>query len=219
MEKNRGFKALSIIALLIGLVGLTLGFAAFSNTLTIRSSADIKPVATTFNVDFSSVSGTVETNDITPTKTPETLVATDAKIDNSAEPTITNLGVTFTAPGQSVIYEFYAHNVGEYPAYLNNITYSNVADGSTPKVCTAKEGTTASYVTSACEDIVVSVKVGNEAATTGSKTGIANHTLAKDTSETIVVTITYEKKENQVLADGDFSVAFGDITLDYSSVD
>lgn len=219
MERNRGFKILSIIALLIGVVGLTLGFAAFTSTLTIRSSAEIKPAGNTFNVDFSSAANEVVANDITPTKNPETLEAKDAEIDNTAEPTISNLGATFTAPGQSVTYEFYAYNAGEYPAYLNSITYSNVTDSSSSKVCTPKTGTTVEYVASACNDIVVSVQVGTEAAVTGSKSGISNHTLAKNTGELVTVTITYEKKENQTLADGDFTVEFGDITLDYSSVD
>ena len=39
MERDRSGKVIAIVALLVGVVGLTIGFAAFSNTLTIQSSA------------------------------------------------------------------------------------------------------------------------------------------------------------------------------------
>jgi len=219
MEKERSFKIVSVIALVIGVIGLTLGFAAFTSTLTIRSGAEVKPAGTTFNVDFSSTSGSVEANGIEPTVSSPNVVATNATIDNTGDPTISGLDVTFTEPGQSATYEFHAYNGGEYPAYLNNIIYENVANGTSPKVCTPKPGTTESLVTSACSDIIVSVKVGNEPAATGSVSKIANHSVAKGSSEDIIITISYVKKDTQVLADGDFTVSFGNIVLDYSSVD
>ena len=39
MGENRYYKMVSVLALIIGVVGVTLGYAAFSNTLTIESSA------------------------------------------------------------------------------------------------------------------------------------------------------------------------------------
>lgn len=219
MEKERSFKIISVIALVIGVVGLTLGFAAFTSTLTIRSGAEVKPAGTTFNVDFSSTSGSVEANVIKPTVSSPAVVATEATIDNTGNPTISGLGATFTEPGQSVTYEFHSYNGGEYPEYLNNIVYENVANGTSPKVCTPKPGTTESLVTSACSDIIVSVKVGNEPVATGSVSKISNHSLSKGQSEDIVITISYVKKDSQSLADGDFTVSFGNIILDYSSVD
>ena len=51
MEKDRSTKIIAIAALLIGIVGLSLGFAAFSNTLTISSSAEVTPDQSAFNVD------------------------------------------------------------------------------------------------------------------------------------------------------------------------
>lgn len=219
MEKERNSRVIAVIALVVGVLGLSLGFAAFTSTLTISSNAEVKPAGTTFNVDFSSAETSVVTDAIVPTVSGTGASATNAEIDNSGEPTITKLGATFTAPGQSATYEFYAHNAGEFVAYLNSIAFENVQDASTPKVCTPKTGTTDSYVTAACEDINVSVKVGDEAVTYGTQTGITGHTLAKGAGEKIIVTIAYEEKENQTLVDGDFSVSFGNIVLDYSSVD
>ena len=43
MEKDRGGRVIAIVALLVGVVGLTIGFAAFTNTLTIQSDASVTP--------------------------------------------------------------------------------------------------------------------------------------------------------------------------------
>lgn len=223
MEKDRSTKVIAIVALLVGVVGLSLGFAAFSNTLTISSSAEVTPDPTTFNVDFSATqTGAVSTSPVTPTLTPTGVTgfeATDATIDNSGvgTPKITGLHATFTEPGQKATYTFSAKNIGEYEAFLKSIAFENVTGESTTKVCTPGTGTTAALVTAACEDINVSIKVGSEAVATGSVGSITNHSLAIDANDPIEVTIEYATNGHR--ADGDFTVAFGDIVLTYSSVD
>lgn len=216
MEKDRGTKTMAIVALMVAVVSLSVGFAAFSSALNVSSSATVSPVATTFNVDFSSSSSGVETNSITPTVTGDA-TATNATISNTGDPTITGLAATFTAPGQSATYTFYAYNAGEYLAYLNSITFANASGGSSFRVCTAGDGATDTLVQAACDDISVSIKVGSESATTGSVASIAGHSLAVGAGEEIVVTISYASDGDR--ADGDFTVAFGDITLKYDSVD
>ena len=107
MEKNRTGQIVTIIALIVGVVGLSIGFAAFSSALNIQASANVKPDSNTMNVDFSSSMAAVETNDIIPTTTPEVgIESTAAKIDNTADPTIKNLSATFTEPGQKAVYDF-----------------------------------------------------------------------------------------------------------------
>ncbi len=219
MEKDRGTKVIAIVALLVGVVGLSIGFAAFSNTLTISSSAEVKPDASKFNVDFTSASsGEVSTSPIVAaTKDPSTLVAADGTIDNSSDPTVTGLKATFTEPGQSVTYNFWAKNIGEYIAYLKSITIANATNSQTYKKCTAKTGTTQSLVDTACNGISMTVQVGSEAATSSSVASITGHNLAIGDFDPIVVTISYASGSG--IADGDFDVEFGDITLTYSSVD
>ena len=99
MEKNRDTKLILVTVLAVGVMGLSIGFAAFSNVLKINSAATVSPDASTFNVDFSSSESEVETNPIVPeitqANTPEvtpavSLAATNAVIDNSSDPTITN---------------------------------------------------------------------------------------------------------------------------------
>lgn len=217
MEKNRNVQIIAIVALIVGVVGLSVGFAAFSNVLNIQASANVKPDNNTMNVDFSSVEDKVEIAEIVPTATPSSSVTTAATIDNSGDPTISNLSATFTEPGQSVVYKFYAYNAGELNAFLKSIVFSNVTGKNSTKVCTAGEGTTDALVQSACEKIVVKVKVGNELETLTGMASITGHSLAKSSGELITVTLEYEAGAER--ADGDFTVAFGDISLNYSSAD
>ena len=217
MEKNRTGQVIAVIALLVAIVGLSVGFAAFSNTLKIESSATVTPDKNTFNVDFSSSQTEVLTNAIKATATPSTIKTTEATIDNTNDPVIKNLSATFTEPGQKAVYEFYAYNAGELEAFLKSIVYENVTGETFTKVCTAGDGTTADLVTSACNGISLSVQVGTEAATTTGVASITKHSLAKKTGEKVIVTLDYASDATRT--DGDFTVAFGDVTLTYSSVD
>ena len=217
MERNKTGQVIAILALVVGVISLSIGFASFASVLNIQASANVKPDSSTMNVDFSSSASSVEVNDITPTATPETVVATAAKIDNSSDPTIKNLSATFTEPGQKVVYEFYAYNACELNAYLKSIVYGNVTGKNLTKVCTASTGTTDTLVQKACEGISVKVKVGNELETSTGTASITGHALAKANGEKVTVTLEYETGASR--ADGDFSVAFGDITLNYSSAD
>lgn len=63
--ENRGSKAMALAALIVGVVGLTIGFAAFSATLTINSSATVTPNETAvfddlFGFAADPTNGTVE---------------------------------------------------------------------------------------------------------------------------------------------------------------
>ena len=212
MSTNKNYKIIAIVAILVGAIGVAVGYSAFSSNLYITSSAEVSPTDS-FSVVFSSSNQSVQTNDITPSLNVVAtgFSATDAEIDNTGDPTISNLKATFTEPGQSATYSFYAYNNGEYIAYLNSITF----DGS--KTCTAKTGTTQSLVTSACNGISLSITVGSENATTASVSSISSHALQKNTAELVTVVISYAS--NAAIADGDFEVEFPDIELQYDSVD
>ena len=215
MERDRSAKIIAIVALCVAVVGLSIGFAAFSNNLTIKSNATVSPNQNDFDVNFST-SNTSELDGTVSGVGTNSATAEDATIDNSASPTITGLKANFTEPGQKVTYSFYAHNAGKYAAYLNSVTYGNVSGETSTKVCTAGVNTDATMVEAACNGISVSIKVKNETYT-GSLETISNHLLNIDAYENVVVTIEYNS--NAKRADGDFEVTFGDITLTYGSVD
>ena len=215
MKKKQ--KIIIIIALIVMLIGMSVGFAAFSTNISISSSAGVAPSATDFHIKFSSSESSVVTGQITPSTSGAT--GEKATLNNSGTmPTISGLKANFTAPGQSVTYTFYVHNTGDYSAYLKNIIFENASGKSSNKACTKTDSTaTDSLVAAACNSISITAKVG---ATTYSQTtnSITNHSLAaKNGKETIVVTISYASGGSK--ADGDFSVAFGDIKLEYKSTD
>ena len=226
MEKDRTTKVVAICALLLAVVGVSLGFAAFSQNLKISSTATVTPSDNMY-IYFASDDEKTGEGEIVA----EPVGATPAQYDNDVEhkavidnsnnkaPTITGLRADFTAPGQSVTYSFYAYNAWEYEAYLKAINIDAT------KTCVAKSGTLSAdetikaaqeeKIAEACNGISISVKVGTDEAVTATTGNINNHTLASDAFEPVVVTITYAAGSS--VADTDFDVTFGDITLNYSS--
>ena len=131
-------KNILIAVLIVGLVSMTVAYAAFSTSLTISGSA--KVAATKWDIkitDWTKVTvnnlngGTSEATVTTPTIT---------------DTAITGLEVTFKKPGDAVQYTFNIQNHGDINAKLNSVsgmteTKSGVTKtvkcGSTPAVPTA----------------------------------------------------------------------------------
>lgn len=213
MEK-RGTKVIALAALIVGVVALSIGFAAFSRNLTISSSASYTATNTDLTVNFSTAATATTAGTITPsvvgaTGEPITLVSSSSNIASA-----TGLKANFTAPGQSVTYSFYVRNDSDYTAYLTGITMANAAGGSTNIACTAGTSTDATMVNNACGDISVTVKSGTTTlySTTGTS---ATNSIAANSGSEISVTIAYG--DGHVAPDGNFDVAIGTLTLAYSS--
>lgn len=205
MYGNYRKKQIITIVTLLVIMGLSVGYAAFSSVLTIVSSASVKPDSSSFSVLFSSSGSSQVTNSVTGVGSGGA-TATNASISGT---TISGLKANFTAPGQTVTYTFYAHNVGQYDAYLRDVSFG---DG---KNCVAGSGTSADFVNAACDDINISVSVGGNLYSTDSS--IYNHVLAKGKYELVEVVISYDSGGD--VADGNFDISLGDISLVYSSVD
>ena len=219
IARYRKRRKIYFVLLLVCICMMSVGFSAFSSELTISSNAIVKPDSSAFKVLFSSSGSSFLTDKVNGTVTGDAK-AGSASIDNTGDvPIIKDLTATFTGPGQSVKYEFYAYNAGAYNAYLTGIKFNNVDGESSSKVCTAIDSSsvTSSLLEAACNDINVSVDVGATTSVMGSTSEIFGHTLGKGLYEKIVVTISYTDNSN--LADGDFKVEFGDIGLTYSTVD
>lgn len=215
MDRDRSTKVIAIVALCVAIFGLSVGFAAFSNDLTIKSEATVKPNASDFDVNFSS-SDTSETDGTVTATSTAGVSAQDATINNATAPTISGIKVEFTEPGQSAKYSFFAHNAGKYKAFLNNVTFKNAKDANANIACVAAEGTNAAMVASACQGISIKVKVGTTTFVEPTP-NITSHELPIDQYEPVEVTIEY--KTGAARADGDFQVNIGDIVLTYGSVD
>ena len=215
MEKQRNIKILSIIALVLAIVGMSLGFAAFSATLNISSSANVTPNSSNFYLGFyPSNIPSLDDGTISPSTTGG---ATGNNITvDAGSTTITGLKANFTEPGQTIAYSFYVGNESEYDSYLRAINFLNVSGQSKNKVCTPGTGTTASLVDATCEAITMTVEVNGTTANS-TTTSISGNSLIKGAFVPVNVTISYA--ENGARADGPFTVEFGGISLEYSTVD
>ena len=217
--KNKG---LTIAALIVAIIGLSIGFAAFSNTLTIRSTVTVTPDASTMRVVFSKESGREVAGN------PNTVASNNSKygdpgtIDNSTQGNsiLKDLHAKFTEPGQSVKYNLYIVNVGSINGQITGVTFNNVQGVSTYKKCTAvtKQDTTQmatdSLVQSACNGINITVKVGQITATPLNP-DLSYQLINVGNFLPVEVTISYDYGAAYV--DGDMDVAFGDIQINVSS--
>lgn len=107
MEKERKIKILSLVALIVAVLGLTVAFAALSQTLTINGTASVN--AAEWDIHFANLSEPVIEGDATSTK--PTLSGTS----------ITGYAATVTKPGDSVVYEFDIVNAGTVDAIISEV--------------------------------------------------------------------------------------------------
>jgi len=212
--KNK--QGITIAALIIAIVGLSIGFAAFANTLTISSSASVNPDPTSMNVVFSSSSSSAQYNSITPTKNLDNVTnftATDATITGADYRTLNNVSAAFTAPGQSVTYNLYVYNAGSYKAYLNELNMGTKTCSIVENQEHPEQEATESLKNAACEGISITVKIDNVTLT--SSGSLNNMELDVESSKPVQIVISYASGSAYV--DGPISVTFGNITFNATS--
>ena len=112
MEKTRKIKIISLCALLVAVLGLTVAFAALSQTLTINGSAAVD--AASWDIYFEKTSGKETEVKGAATFTEPTLSGT----------TIENFSATLTKPGDSVTYYFDIVNNGTVDAVVSSYDFS-----------------------------------------------------------------------------------------------
>ena len=211
--KNK--QGITIAALIIAIVGLSIGFAAFSNTLSISSSANVNP-ENTMNVVFSSSNSDAETDPIVPTLNPNNVTgftSTNGTIVESGR-TLSNLSAAFTAPGQSVTYNLYVYNDGPYVAYLTDLTMGSISCDAIPQQ-NESDNATDSLVEAACRGMSVSVTIGTVTLTSS---GSLNNQSLQANGGYVNASVTISYAEGSSYVDGPMSVTIGDITFAASSV-
>lgn len=216
MENKQTQNLLSVVAIIVAVLGISIGYTTYSSSLELANKVSHSTnVANKANVDFSSNGLKYVPTDVVPTVSSTRMVANNAVINNTVNPTVSGISAIFTTPGESVTYKFYATNRGEAIAFLNALKINNIEGTETNKLCTPGNATHPVYVEAACNDIELSVKVGEEIETTSNIDSINGHTLAKSATEVVTVTVTYLSNGHRV--NGDFNVTFGDIELVYSN--
>ena len=213
MKNDRKIKILSIVALVLAITGMSLGFAAFSSTLTISSSATVTPNSDDFKFIFSGSSTDTTTLSIVPVVTGGATANNAVVSDNS----VTGLNASFTEPGQSVSFTGYGHNVGKYVTYFTRVNFNNIPGETVNKKCVAVGDTTQSLVDAACESIILTYitsipRYYPARGTFTNSSSISNYNDVQ-VGEYSVGEVVIEYKADGARADGPFNVQFGDIEI------
>lgn len=116
MNKEREMKTLVIAALVISVVAIGVGFAAFSTTLQINGTATVNTDGKTWNVLFTGVEKTdVSTEGIDATVP---TIGNSTAGENTTNAAIGQITAAFTAPKQKLQYKITVTNSGSYDAKL-----------------------------------------------------------------------------------------------------
>ena len=199
MEKERKIKVLSVAALLVAVLGLTVAFAALSQTLTINGSATVN--AASWDVHFENLS--------------------EATIEGGAEvvtkPTITEDGtsiqtfkVKLTKPLDSVIYTFDVKNAGSINAKLTGITKA-----ATP-TCTGSGDSATTDAEKVCSGLTYKLTYA-DGDHRGEEVSTANSDLAAGASAKLQLELSFDIESDVAvdIAKNDVEISGLDIALTY----
>ena len=121
MEKERRIKVLSLAALIVAVLGLTVAFAALSQTLTINGNASVD--AATWDIHFETPYGSDATTEG---------AATINKTPTFNGTSITDIDVSITKPGDLANWVFKIVNNGTINAKISSIEISELCTIDSP---------------------------------------------------------------------------------------
>ncbi len=223
-------KKITIAALIVAVLSLSIGFAAFSNSLNIKSSANVNPSDKDFKIVFSKERDTFVSGNEIINATGDINENTKKGSINDIGDTLYNLETEFTTPGESVEYSLYIKNIGAYNAVLNkleieeaeltsDITVDNyyIVDNGSVK-CYAKKDpqnkANEELLKEACNNIKLKVKLQQESEYITSTKEFDSYVINKGESESVTVTLEYT---GDTLADTGFNVVFGSVKMNYAT--
>lgn len=139
MNKEREMKTLVIAALVISVVAIGVGFAAFSTTLQINGTATVNTLGWDVrftNIELDATKSTANVAQTTPTISNGTI---GTSTTNTKISTIT---AKFTEPGQKLVYNITVSNNGDYNALLTAASIPTVKANVTATDITTKGNAT-----------------------------------------------------------------------------
>ena len=223
MEKNNG-KIIAVLALIVAVVALSVGFAAFTTSLTIEGNAVAKTGEDTVfapNVNYAStpVAKCYKTSDSTASVITEGYSAGLASAKQWS-----GIKVPLDSTNSyDVTCEAVIENASAYTAYLTTITSSGNNDGKLS--CAAVDsGTSQLSATNVCTGTNVTVSLGSSSGTITSASAITNPTIsntsiaANDGTDDGTLTVTVRIKYTGAAPDGDVSITIPTINLGFSTV-
>lgn len=182
---NSKTKNILLIVLIVAVISMTVVYAAFSTTLSIKSSAKVS--ATKWDIHFENLTLVPNSGSNT-----GTVIRAAQILDNTTQ--IGNLIVDLKKPGDFVSYTFDIVNDGDINAKLNSIVLATPNCGGN---------------TQACSKLEYNVKY-----TSNSATPTVGNTLNKNSSVNATLTIKY-KDNDPLTSDTDISVSGINVTFLY----
>ena len=175
-------KNILLAVLIVGLVSMTVAYAALSQTLNINGSAQVAG-ASNWNIHFAELSsGAITKSGYADVNQNATLVVSGTQV--------TTPQVTLKAPGDKVVFKFNVINEGTIDGRLtsfNNIQIGNLTSDSNDD--------TSTFLASLKDDINVTLAYTDGAITANATTGdVLSHTSGSNT-KTLELTIEYVKRE------------------------
>lgn len=195
MEKERGFRVIAVIALMVAVVGLTIGYAAYSTTLKINGTANVDPAVWDVKFAYTNTTDTA----LTGVKTGFAVINQEATLTDTQ---VSGFDVTLKAPGDSVTYNFLVANKGTLDAELSTFTMGSLS-------CAPATGSKATQeeATAVCNELTYSL------------TGVtANSVLEDGTSTPVTLTLAW-KSTGTATASDDIAITVGETTLIYTQAD
>lgn len=216
MEKSYS-KIWVLVALIISVLALSIGFAAFSTSLRISEGSDNVTITPFDNFSNSVIfeTGSLNCSIEKGTATSEAAVVSVGELaDNNT--LWRGLSVNLQQPGDSVTCTATVKNTGEYTAYLKNIKFN------APLGCTsATSGNTYTAQICGAQGINAKATVGSHNATTTAistnnlESIATSNNMISGASSTLTVKVAYPSTSPS--ADENITITIPQITLDYSS--
>lgn len=191
MEKERKIKTLSLVAIILAVLGLTVAFAALSQTLTINGTASVD--AATWDIHFANLSSVTTSGTASVTTAP----TIKDSVDGKKSTIIGDYDVVLTKPLDGISFNFDVTNAGTIDAKLETLT-KNIKP-----VCTSNSGVTADETT-VCDGLTYKLTY------TDTGTEVAqNDILDKGVTKNMTLTLEYDSE----------SVPSDDVTISGLGID
>ena len=194
--KDRSFKIVAIAALLVAVIGLSIGYAAYTENLKVSGAVTARASSNSWNVKFENISA-AELGGIANEMVAPTLTAT----------VISDFEVNFFAPGDSVSYTFDVANKG-----LLNAKLTTFSKGSLSCEPSTNSKATTTEANALCKDLTYTITYAD-----GSdiKTGDLLYTGELNNTKSLKVTVSWKNDSTISLTD-DVLVTIGASTFIYT---
>ncbi len=193
--KDRSFKIVAVVALVMALSGLVVAYAAYSTTLKVSGTVTAKSSKESWDVKFQNLSAGTKTG-LASIKTAPTLTATQ----------VSGFEIEFFAPGDSIEYTWDVTNAGKLDAKLTTASIGSLSCAAAPNSAVTSE-----EVTALCNDLTMSLTYGDDSAIT------ANAVLpfATDNTKQLKLKVTWDAASTATISD-DVTVTVGESTFVYT---